>query len=98
MTLEDLPDRSTGHVTGVLGDPLLRERLVEMGLTAGTLVEVRRRAPFGGPLELRLRGGVLALRRDEARCVSVGASVGTSDVAGGGRNGSARPSLSAAVA
>ena len=48
-----------------------RCRLMEMGFTCGTEVEVSRRATFGGPLEIRLRSYRLSLRRDEAEAISV---------------------------
>lgn len=48
-----------------------RQRLLEMGFTSGTEVEVSRRAAFGGPLEIRLRSYRLSLRRDEAGSIQV---------------------------
>jgi Fe2+ transport system protein FeoA len=71
MNLADLPDGAKGRVVAVRGEALLRERIVELGFTPGTLVSVRCRAVLGGPIEVRLRGGMLAVRRDEAACVSV---------------------------
>jgi len=48
-----------------------RCRLLELGFTAGTEVEVSRRAAWGGPLEIRLRSYRLSLRRDEANAIRV---------------------------
>ncbi len=48
-------------------------RLLEMGLVPGTPLEVARRAPFGGPLLIRVRGGVLAIDRSWAGAVHVAA-------------------------
>jgi ferrous iron transport protein A len=48
-----------------------RGRLLEMGFTRGTVVEVSRRAAFGGPLEIRLRSYRLSLRVDEAQAIRV---------------------------
>ena len=48
-----------------------RHRLIELGFTSGTEVEVSRRAAFGGPLEVRLRSYRLSLRRDEAGAIQV---------------------------
>ncbi len=53
------------------GEPLLRERLVELGFTPGTPVCVERRAPLGDPLHVRVRRGAYAMRGDEARCILV---------------------------
>ena len=48
-----------------------RCRLMEMGFTRGAVVEVMRRAAFGGPMEVRLRSYRLSLRREEAEGVRV---------------------------
>ena len=71
MTLADLPDGLPARVRAVTGEPLLRERLVELGITPGQVVEVASRAPLGDPLRVRLRRGSLAIRRDEAENVQV---------------------------
>jgi ferrous iron transport protein A len=70
--LADLPNGTTARVVAVKGEPLLRERIVELGFTPGTLVLVRTRALLGDPIQVKLRGGLLAVRRDEAACVVVG--------------------------
>jgi Fe2+ transport system protein FeoA len=69
--LTALPNGARGRVATVSGEPLLRERLVELGFTPGALVEVRGRALLGDPIEVKLRGGLLAVRRDEAACVRI---------------------------
>lgn len=51
--------------------PSTQLRLLEMGLTRGTLVEIIRFAPFGDPIEIAVRGYRLSLRRSEAEAVSV---------------------------
>lgn len=56
-------------VDGVVDATLLR--LFEMGLVPGTTVQVTRRAAWGGPLEVRVRGTRLVLRRDDARAFVV---------------------------
>ena len=48
-----------------------RCRLLEMGFTRGAVVEVCRKAAFGGPLELRLRSYRISLRVDEAEAILV---------------------------
>ena len=52
-------------------DRRYREKLLAFGLTPGTLVMVERVAPMGDPLELRVRGFALSLRRGEADAVMV---------------------------
>ena len=46
-------------------------KLLDMGLTPDTHLEVKRLAPMGDPIEVALRGYVLSLRRDEAKLVRV---------------------------
>ena len=71
MTLEDLPVGRTARVISVnAADPVML-RLMEMGLVPGAPVAVRKRAPLGGPLELRVRDYLLSVRRTEARRVTV---------------------------
>lgn len=54
-----------------ISSPAIRHRLMEMGLTKGTMVEMIRFAPLGDPLEVRIKGYRLALRRVEASSVIV---------------------------
>ena len=49
----------------------VRQRLLEMGLTKGTVVEVVRLAPLGDPMEIAVRGYRLSLRQKEAEAVLV---------------------------
>jgi ferrous iron transport protein A len=51
-----------------------REKLLAFGLTPGTVVSVERVAPLGDPMELRVRGFALSLRRGEADTVMVARS------------------------
>ena len=66
-----LAEHRLARVSAVRGQALLRERLVELGFVPGVEVEVLRRAPFDGPIQVRVRGGTIALRGDEAECVEV---------------------------
>ena len=47
-------------------NPQIRQRLMEMGLLKGTLVEIIRYAPMGDPIEICVRGYRLSLRKEEA--------------------------------
>ena len=73
MTLDELPIGDTAVVLSLGGEPLLRERLAELGFTRGTAVHVVRKAPLGDPLHVRVRSGSFAVRRDEARCIGISA-------------------------
>ncbi len=46
-------------------------RLLEMGLLPGTTVEVIRSAPLGFPIEIKVRGYLLTLRKEEAECIEI---------------------------
>jgi ferrous iron transport protein A len=59
----------SGIIDAVGGEGALRRRLLDMGLTPGTRVSVRKIAPFGDPLELSLRGYELTLRGEDARSI-----------------------------
>ena len=50
---------------------VFRRKLLSMGLTPGIEINVLRKAPLGGPLELNLRGFSLSLRRNEAQDIQV---------------------------
>jgi len=69
--LSDLQPGSTAVVKEVAGEGSLRRRLLEMGILAGSTVEVVRKAPLGDPVEIRVRGYNLSLRRNEADTVMV---------------------------
>lgn len=69
-TLDALRPGQRGTVTGFAGaEP--PGRLLEMGLLPGTPVEVVRLAPFGDPIDLKVRGFHLSLRKHEAALVTV---------------------------
>lgn len=64
--LTSLPAGSRGVVISIKVAPESRGRLLEMGLLVGTAVEVIRYAPLGDPVELKVRGYNLTLRKNEA--------------------------------
>ncbi len=70
-TLAELAPGDRGRVTKVAGDADAARRLMDMGLIRGTPVEVVRRAPLGDPIEVKLRGFMLTLRRSEAEHITV---------------------------
>ena len=71
MTLRELNVGESARIASVGGDERLRRRLLDMGLTPGTSVSVRKIAPLGDPVELMLRGYVLTIRLDEAEKIAV---------------------------
>ena len=70
-TLAELAPGERGKVVKVAGDAEAARRLMEMGLMRGTPVEVMRVAPLGDPLEVRVRGFMLTLRKAEAEHIEV---------------------------
>jgi len=70
-TLADLKPQETGCIHTIAGDDGLSQRLAELGFTPGQSVQVIRFAPLGDPMQVRIRGFDLALRKKEARRVSL---------------------------
>ncbi len=56
-------------VAKVTGEGPLRQRILDMGLTRGAEVTIRKVAPLGDPLEVTVRGYELSLRKAEAACI-----------------------------
>ena len=71
VSLRDLEPGEKGIITRVGGDKAIRRRLLDMGVVAGAAVEVQRIAPLGDPVEIRIKGYDLALRRAEASHIQV---------------------------
>lgn len=71
MTLDQLLPGQSGTLEVVGGEGALRRRLLDMGLTPGTKVTVRKVAPMGDPIELFLRGYVLTIRKDDAAKITL---------------------------
>lgn len=71
MTLADLPTGESRTVLSVRGESAVARRLMEMGLIPGVAVRMVKAAPFGDPIEIRVKGYSLALRRTEAEAVQL---------------------------
>lgn len=71
MTLDQLSIDQHARVTSVDTTEPVMLRLMEMGLVPGAPVRIRKVAPFGGPMELQVRGYLLSIRRDQARRLGV---------------------------
>lgn len=71
MNLNQYKPGESGVVEAVGGEGALRRRLLDMGLTPGTRISVRKVAPFGDPMELHLRGYELTLRGEDARNIKM---------------------------
>jgi ferrous iron transport protein A len=76
VTLDELAVGARARVAGVGGERSSMLRLMELGLLPGTAVEVVRVAPLGDPLEIRLRGYSLSIRKQLAEAVELTAVEG----------------------
>ena len=72
MKLRKMKVGQTGAVSEfTTSDPQYRQKLLRMGLTRSSEFKVVRKAPFGGPIELEVKGSRLVLRSDEADAFEV---------------------------
>jgi Fe2+ transport system protein FeoA len=71
QTLNQLPVGASATVVDVAGDSALQQRLLEMGLIPGAALKVVRFAPLGDPIEIKIMGYSLSLRRSDAQHVQV---------------------------
>lgn len=69
--LSQLLPGQTGQVRKVRGGGAIQRRIVDMGVVAGTKIAVQRYAPLGDPMEVKLRGFNLSLRKAEADFIEV---------------------------
>lgn len=70
-TLRDIPVGGDAVVVRLAGQGSLKRRIMDMGITKGASVHVRKVAPLGDPIEVTVRGYELSLRKDEAENVIV---------------------------
>lgn len=70
-TLDKIKPGCGGTITVVGGAGALRRRLLDMGLTPKTYIQVTKVAPMGDPMELSLRGYVLTLRKEDASKIEI---------------------------
>lgn len=71
VPLKQLVPGQKGRVTQIQGQGEVYKRLLDMGVTPGSLIEMRRIAPLGDPLEIKVKGYHLSLRKKEAEKIAV---------------------------
>lgn len=71
MTAADMKPRQTGVVVRINRRGAIAKRLAEMGVGRGTLVEFRRAAPLGDPIDIKVKGYHLSMRKSEAADIEV---------------------------
>ena len=70
-TLKEAKVGQTVTVVKLNGEGALRRRIMDMGITKGTSIYVRKVAPLGDPVEVTVRGYELFIRKGDAECIQV---------------------------
>lgn len=70
-TLKDVAVGQTCKIVKLHGEGALKRRIMDMGLTKGTEIYVRKVAPLGDPMELNVRGYELSVRKGDAEFIEV---------------------------
>lgn len=71
MTLKDVKIGKRAKVLKVGGEGAIKRRIMDMGITKGVEIYVRKVAPLGDPMELFVRGYELSLRKADAQMIEV---------------------------
>lgn len=71
-TLKDIPCGQTVKVVKLTGDGPVKRRIMDMGITKGVSIYVRKVAPLGDPVEITVRGYELSVRKADAEMIEVG--------------------------
>ena len=70
-TLRDVPCGKTVKVKKLAGEGPVKRRIMDMGITKGSEIFIRKVAPLGDPVEITVRGYELSVRKNDAQCVEV---------------------------
>ena len=70
-TLRNAKIGQTVKVTKLTGDGPVKRRIMDMGITKGSELYIRKVAPLGDPVEITVRGYELSVRKNDAQCVEV---------------------------
>lgn len=70
-TLRNIAVGETAKVKRLHGEGALKRRIMDMGITKGSQIYVRKGAPLGDPVEITIRGYELSLRKDDADCIEM---------------------------
>ena len=73
--MRTVKDKKTGQKANVIkvhGEGALRRRIMDMGITKGVEITLRKLAPLGDPMELTVRGYELSLRKADAEMIEIG--------------------------
>ena len=70
-TLKEIKPGESGAVKSLTATGALRRRIMDMGITKGTPIFVRKVAPLGDPIEITVRGYELSIRKNEAEHIEI---------------------------
>ncbi len=70
-TLREVPVGGSGRVVQLKGEGAIKRRIMDMGITKGAEIYVRKVAPLGDPVEITVRGYELSLRKEDAATIYV---------------------------
>lgn len=70
-TLDQLEPGQIARVKRIGGDKPVRRRIMDMGVTSGVEIEMIKAAPMGDPIEYKVRGYRLSLRKSEAQTIEI---------------------------
>lgn len=70
-TLGDMSVGETAVVKKINGEGKVKRRIMDMGITKGTSIFIRKFAPLGDPIEITVRGYELSIRKDDAKLLEV---------------------------
>ena len=71
MTLKDAKPGTTVQALKISGENVLKRRIMDMGITKGIPIFVRKVAPLGDPVEITVRGYELSVRKEDAQIIEV---------------------------
>ena len=71
MTLRDVKTGQTVSVEKLNGEGAIKRRIMDMGITKGTEVHIRKVAPLGDPIEVTVRGYELSIRKADAEMIEI---------------------------
>ena len=71
QTLKDVAVGKTVSVVKLHGEGAVKRRIMDMGITKGVEIHIRKVAPLGDPIELNIRGYELSLRKHDAQMIEV---------------------------
>lgn len=70
-TLKNIPVGGSGRVVKIHGEGAVKRRIMDMGVTKGVEISVRKVAPLGDPIEVTVRGYELSIRKVDAQMIEV---------------------------